>query len=149
MDPAEWRFLISGTRPDMVHEDNPDPSWIGTRCWGEICGMSTLPVFDGLATNFIAEHESWRSLFDSSSPETAVFPNRWNKALNSLQKMCILRALRPDKIMNGIQLYVTEHVGERFIQPPVFDLPGTFADSTALSPLIFILTSGCDPGKDL
>jgi dynein heavy chain len=66
-----------------------------------------------------------------------------------MQKMCILRALRPDKMSEAIQNYVCEYLHPKFIQPPPFDLPATYNDSTCTTPLIFILSSGCDPGKDL
>ena len=42
----------------------------------------------------------------------------------------------------GLQEFVSGHLGEKFVTPPPFDLAGSYADSTTLSPLIFILSPG-------
>jgi dynein heavy chain len=44
---------------------------------------------------------------------------------------------------------VSDYLGEKFTQPPPFDLEGSFADSSCTSPLIFILSTGQDPAKEL
>jgi dynein heavy chain len=38
--------------------------------------------------------------------------------------------------------------GQRFIEPPPFDIEACFGDADLTSPLIFVLTSGSDPTKD-
>jgi len=45
----------------------------------------------------------------------------------------------------GISQFVAKELGQRYIEPPPFDLEGTFQDSTNTSPLIFILSPGVDP----
>lgn len=59
--------------------------------------------------------------------------------------MLTLRCLRPDKLVVSIQLYVAGGLGQRFIEPPPFDLNAIFNDSTCTVPLVCILTPGSDP----
>jgi len=36
-------------------------------------------------------------------------------------------------------------MGQKYIEPPSFDLADSYKDSTCCSPLIFILSAGTDP----
>jgi len=151
IDGETWRFLLAGIRPGSPDVANPDPSWIGTQVWTEILCVSTLPKFKGFAEEFGGPSSltAFKLLFDSVSPQDEPFPGKWQDKLDSLDKLCVLRALRPDKIMEGMQNFINEHMDDRFIQPPAFDLAATFEDATNTTPIIFVLTQGCDPATDL
>ena len=71
----------------------------------------------------------------------------WSVQLTSFQRLCVLRAVRADKIPDGVVNYVIEQLGSTFVEPPIFDLSDCFHDSTISSPLIFILSRGFDPTK--
>merc|ERR1719446_749040 len=59
--------------------------------------------------------------------------------------MLLLRTIRLDKLVPTISQFVAGDLGQKYIEPPPFDLEGTFKDSTATSPLVFILSPGVDP----
>ncbi|GLE01654.1 hypothetical protein PINS_up010488 [Pythium insidiosum] len=150
IDPLEWRFLISGSTPSSVEAVNPDPSWIEDRTWREVCAVSTLPAFETLVGSFRSNASLWRRIFDSADPHLEKLPSTALEAsLNSFQKMCVLRCLRPDRMTEAIQNFVVEHIGRRYIEPPPFDLASSFADSTVTTPIIFVLSTGSDPAKEL
>ena len=50
--------------------------------------------------------------------------------------------LRPDKVIFSIKEYVTKHMGEEFINIPLFDMATSFAESSKTTPLILILSPG-------
>jgi len=60
-----------------------------------------------------------------------------------------LRCIRPDKIVPAMFNFISEEVGENFITPPPFELPNIYKDSTAITPLIFVLSPGADPMSSL
>lgn len=62
--------------------------------------------------------------------------------------MILLKAIRPDKISQAMQNYITEKLGKEFIDPPTFNLGACYKDSTNITPLIFILSAGSDPISD-
>lgn len=57
----------------------------------------------------------------------------------------MLRAIRPDKLVPAISLYVIHYIGEYFVKPPPFELPTIYKDSNSTVPLIFVLSPGSDP----
>jgi dynein heavy chain len=75
-------------------------------------------------------------------------PGEWNDRLNSFQKMVLLKSIRADKITLAIQDFITEKIGKPFIDPPTFNLGTCYDDSSNISPLIFVLSSGSDPIAD-
>eukprot|EP00501_MAST-03F_sp_TOSAG23-6_P002568 GSMAST32.ASY1.ANO1.2709.1 assembled CDS len=112
---AEFKFLLFG--------------WIVARAWSELCVLFTLPSFKGFDIDFITNIDFWRGYFDSLNPHEYSFPEKWDSILNSLQKLCVLKCLRPDKCTDAITNYVVEHMGKPFVEPPPFDLNAAFNDS--------------------
>lgn len=62
--------------------------------------------------------------------------------LTRFQKLLILRCFRPDRVLAGVQDFVAAQLGAGFIEPPPFDLAACFKESTAATPLVFVLSSG-------
>ena len=59
--------------------------------------------------------------------------------------MCIVRALRLDRVLFGATRFVSLNLGPQFADPPPFDLKAVFESSTHRTPLIFVLSPGVDP----
>jgi dynein heavy chain len=106
---------------------------------------SVLPAFKGFDKYFIENHLKFKFIFDSLEPQNEKMPGDWETKLNTFQKLIIIKALRPDKITLGAANFVVEHLGQPFVEPPVFNLAKSFKDSSITTPLIFILSKGTDP----
>jgi dynein heavy chain len=59
--------------------------------------------------------------------------------------LLILKAIRPDKIPLALQNFIIEKIGKQFIEPPVFQLHACYMDSSQVTPLVFVLSTGSDP----
>jgi dynein heavy chain len=141
----ELRFLLSGATSTLTALPNPASSWLVESCWLDISDMSKLEKFKGLDQDFTDNTDAWNKFFDSNSCFKDELNGRWETHLDKFQKLLILRSLRQDKVPEGIMGFVSHEMGVRFIEPPPFNLPLAFDDSTAIVPLIFILSTGADP----
>ena len=63
--------------------------------------------------------------------------------------MLILKCMRPDKVTNAMQDFLTTHLGERFVEPQTTELQAMFTESSPTVPLVFVLSTGTDPAADL
>ncbi|CAH8568670.1 unnamed protein product [Dicrocoelium dendriticum] len=144
LNEQEWRFLLTGG----VGLDNPhtNPSdWLQPKSWDELCRLDDVTVFTGIRDHFALNNKAWKQIYDSGTPHREPLPKGLQRINTRLQRMCILRVLRPDKMVPAIQDYVLENLGKKYIEPPPFDLPGSFADSACTIPLLFVLSPGADP----
>eukprot|EP00743_Colponemidia_sp_Colp-15_P006911 GILK01007459.1.p1 GENE.GILK01007459.1~~GILK01007459.1.p1 ORF type:complete len:1899 (+),score=393.41 GILK01007459.1:93-5789(+) len=150
IDSGEWRFLLTGgVALDQQVPMNPAGGWLPERSWAELCRLGELPAFKGIHTDFKDLANEWKAIYDSATPHRESFPGKYQSHLNSFQKLLVMRCLRLDKVIPAVQDYVTEKMGKEFIEPPPFDLAKSFADSTCLTPLIFVLSPGSDPFASL
>ncbi|NXT91841.1 DYH1 protein, partial [Anhinga rufa] len=148
IDMDEWRYLLSGGTVKEMRE-NPAPSWLYERAWGDILALSSLKNFSGFANDFAANLVAFRAIFDSPKPHRQPLPGKWESELDAFQKLLVLRCLRGDKITNAMQDFVALNLDRRFIEPQATDLSVIFRESTATTPLVFVLSPGTDPAADL
>ena len=105
-------------------------------------------VSAGLDNNVTTSPASWRAVHDASEPHLQKFPGHFAQ-LSSVQKLLIVRVLRPDRVMPAVRDVVAEHMGDRFVSPPPFQLSACYADSSSTAPLVFVLSAGSDPTATL
>uniref|UniRef100_T1J5R6 Uncharacterized protein n=1 Tax=Strigamia maritima TaxID=126957 RepID=T1J5R6_STRMM len=145
---AEWRFLLAGGNPASL-TPNPSPDWISERSWIEILSLTGLSTFANMTSFFLDNSETFKIIFDATEPQMEPLPEPWETKLSRFQKILILRAIRPDKVTNAFQDYVAANLGQRFIEPQTNDLNSIYKDASPVVPLVFILSSGTDPGGEL
>ncbi|XP_052779096.1 dynein axonemal heavy chain 3-like isoform X2 [Mya arenaria] len=145
IDDLEWRFLLTGGVALENPFPNPAPTWLADKSWGEMVRVTDLQAFKGFMEQFKENISSWKKLYDSPSPQTQPLPEPWESRLTKLQRLIVLRCLRPDKMVSAVQTYIQEEMGRQYIEPPTFDLSLSYEDSNFSSPLIFVLSPGADP----
>lgn len=144
IDDEVWRFLLTGgVALDNPHP-NPAPDWLSDKSWAEFVRASCLTNLQGLMEHVRDNFSKWKQIYDSARPHEENFPDAWNTS-TGLDRMVILRCLRPDKIVPAVQKFIVENMGRTFIEPPTFDLGRSYSDSNCCAPLIFVLSPGADP----
>jgi dynein heavy chain len=84
-------------------------------------------------------------MLKSEDPHMVPLPEPYEERLMPFQRLMLLKVLREEKVVQGIKEFVKAELGEKFIESPAFDLMGSFNDSVAASPIIFVLSPGADP----
>lgn len=148
IDPLEYRFLLSGISPGHVNWERPTSNWLEENVWSDLCDLGGLAAFASLPSFFRHHLDAWQNVFDSVEPHRKQYPQPCED-LTPLQRLCLLRCLRRDKMELAMQDFITRYLGDKFIQPPPFDLKACYNDSAPITPLIFVLSSGSDPNKEL
>nr|XP_014349786.1 PREDICTED: dynein heavy chain 3, axonemal [Latimeria chalumnae] len=144
IDDDEWRFLLTGgVALDNPHP-NPAPEWLSDKAWGEIVRASNLKTLSGFMDHVKENLLKWKTIYDSAKPHEEKFPDHW-RTLSGMECLVVLRCFRPDKVIPAIQEFIVDNMGKIFIEPPTFDLAGSFNDSNCCAPLVFVLSPGADP----
>ena len=110
-----------------------------------------MPNFKNIISSFESSAREWREWYRHPEPETpaARLPGEWENRCAELQRMIIVRCLRPDRIVFATTAFIINNLGQKFTEPPVLDLNSVLSDSMPTSPLIFVLSPGVDPTNQL
>ncbi|CAG5134524.1 unnamed protein product, partial [Candidula unifasciata] len=143
-------FLRGGLVLDRENQmDNPCTNWLSDDSWDNITELDKLTNFHGIITSFEQYPRDWNMWYTSAEPENTSLPGEWDNACNELQRMLIVRSLRPDRISFCATSFIINNLGSKFTEPPVLDMQTVVDDSTTRTPLIFVLSPGVDPTSGL
>ncbi|CAI6363283.1 unnamed protein product [Macrosiphum euphorbiae] len=140
-------FLTEGVGLTNEHP-NPASKWLSDKSWAETVRASQLPRLNKFYQSIIDSNDEWNKWYDSNNPQDTPIPEPF-KNIDGLEKLVIIKCIRFDKVVPAIQKYVVSSMGQKYVEPPAFDLADSFKDSNCCSPLIFILSAGTDPMSSL
>ena len=151
MNLQEWRYFLAGYTGDAKVPPNAtkwidDNSW--PNIWRQFYGMEQLENMKGIEKHFMEKPDDFRSIYDAVEAHEEKLPEPWESKLDPFEKLIVLKALRPDKLKQGIQNWISLKMGPQFIEAPTFKLDKCFKDSSTTTPLIFVLSPGSDPVAD-
>ncbi|KAK0131624.1 Dynein heavy chain 11, axonemal [Merluccius polli] len=110
--------------------------------------MSFTEEFRGLDRDIEGSPKRWKKVVESECPEKEKFPQEW-KGKSSLQKLIMMRALRPDRMTYAVRNFVEEKLGVKYTEGRKTEFAKSFRESAPASPVFFILSPGVDPLKDV
>ncbi|XP_072908128.1 dynein axonemal heavy chain 10 [Hemitrygon akajei] len=147
----ELEFFLKGNI-SLAKSKQPKPChWLPDQGWEDIVHLAeSFPqLFASLPEDLQKNKEVWKNWYDLDALEQVDFPLHYKDTLNSFQKLLLLRCFRVDRVYRAVMDYITVTIGEKFVQPPVISFEAIFEQSTANSPIVFILSPGSDPASDL
>ncbi|ELK12575.1 Dynein heavy chain 11, axonemal [Pteropus alecto] len=145
IDPVELDFLLRFT---VEHTYLSPVDFLTTQSWSAIKAVALMDEFRGLDRDVEGSAKQWRKWVESECPEKEKLPQEWKKK-NLIQKLILLRAMRPDRVTYALRNFVEEKLGAKYVERTRLDLVKAFEESSPATPVFFILSPGVDALKDL
>ncbi|XP_064351341.1 dynein axonemal heavy chain 9 [Camelus dromedarius] len=142
---AELDFLLRSP----VQTGIPSPvEFLSRQAWGGIKALSSMEEFCNLDRDIEGSAKTWKKFVESECPEKEKLPQEW-KSKTALQRLCVLRALRPDRMTYALRDFIEETLGSKYVVGRALDFATSFEESGPATPMFFILSPGVDPLKDV
>nr|XP_036878224.1 dynein heavy chain 11, axonemal [Manis javanica] len=145
IDPLELDFLLRFT---VEHTHLSPVDFLTTQSWSAIKAIALMEEFRGIDRDVEGSAKQWRKWAESECPEKEKLPQEWKKK-SLIQKLIILRAVRPDRMTYALWNFVEEKLGAKYVERTRLDLAKAFEESSPATPIFFILSPGVDALKDL
>jgi dynein heavy chain len=149
IDNHEWRIFLTGSSSDaeLSQKDiESAPEWIVDKnAWCQLLLLEQMlpKSMSGVSRLITQNSEVWRTWANEANNDLPPLPpNTFPRVLSSL---LITRVLFKDRLVQVVTAFVRLHLGSFFVEPIPFDLDGCLRDSTAETPLIFVLSVGSNP----
>ncbi|UYV67054.1 DNAH9 [Cordylochernes scorpioides] len=143
IDPEELDFLL---RYPAVPNHTSPVDFLSSLGWGGIKALANMDEFKNLDKEIKGSAKRWKKFVDSECPEKEKFPQEW-KNKTSLQKLCMMRCLRPDRMTYAVMNFVEEKFGTKYVEGRSVEFAKSFEESGPATPIFFILSPGVDPLK--
>ncbi|XP_063046887.1 dynein axonemal heavy chain 11 [Engraulis encrasicolus] len=145
IDVRELDFLL---RFNVDHSYASPVDFLSNTAWSAIKTMSFTEEFRSLDRDIEGSPKRWRKVVESACPEQERLPQEW-KTKSSLQRLIMMRALRPDRMTYAVRGFVEEKLGVKYTEGRKTEFAKSFRESGPSSPVFFILSPGVDPLKDV
>nr|KAF6455665.1 dynein axonemal heavy chain 17 [Rousettus aegyptiacus] len=145
LNPAELDFLLRF--PFKAGVVSP-VDFLQHQGWGGIKALSEMDEFKNLDNDIEGSAKRWKKLVESEAPEKEIFPKEW-KTKTALQKLCMVRCMRPDRMTYAVRNFVEEKMGSKFVEGRSVEFSKSYEESSPSTPIFFILSPGVDPLKDV
>lgn len=120
--------------------------WLSDALWRRVRRLeASVASLQKLTTYMKADADEWREWFDADSPERKPLPGPYRTTASPLQVLHIVRVLRPDRTLAALEAFVTAHLGASFTQQPPLDMEAAYYETSASTPMLFVLFPGVDP----
>lgn len=151
MHKGVFDFLLKGgvVMDRSEQRANPSDGWLEPLAWDNVTELDKLEPFAGISTAFEQAPRDWFAWYMSPAPERTAPPGEFGVRCDDLMHMALVRAIRPDRVLFAATKFVSAHLGQRYVEPPPFDLAAIYGTSTAVTPLVFVLSPGVDPTKEV
>lgn len=142
----EVKHFLSPDSEDRDAVLEPAPDWLPMDKWRQICRLSgAVPDLHELAIDFRADSAAWEKYCDAIPFQSDSIPSSWADSLTRFQRLMVVKIVRYDKIIVEITRIIEDTMEDVFNSYPRLQMSESYAESSCLAPIIFILPSYASP----
>ena len=99
---------------------------------------------------FSQTHQSdWVAWLSHVSPFDADLPSSYTSPTPPLQRLLLLRAIAPQKVIAGVESYVRDRLGPDYVSPPQVPIIDLYRRMSPHTPAVLLLSEGRDPSDEV
>jgi len=144
LDSEDMKFLVESSISLDAGNMGPLAEWLPENIWPKIKFLEGLKCFKGLGDIMQSDSDDWLTWFDIERAEDSKLPGDMS-ALSEFHQLILLRAMRPDRLPSALAKWIGGVMGPEYIVQTPFDMPTTYAETNAQTPVFFVLFAGVDP----
>ncbi|KAL0118616.1 hypothetical protein PUN28_009352 [Cardiocondyla obscurior] len=142
----EVKYFVSSDPKNSNAILKSPPDWLPIEKWRQIYGLSNaVPSLHELAHDFHVNSAAWKKYCNAIPFQSHLVPSPWADRLTRFQKLMIIKIVRYDKVIVEIMRLIEDTMEDVFNTYPYFQISESYAESSCLTPIIFILPSYISP----
>jgi dynein heavy chain, axonemal len=151
LDPIEMDFFLKGNTSLEAVKRKKTMKWISESGWKDLQKLNDMaPRWNNIINNLVDHEPQWKKWYDNERPEDIKFPDGYSDWVTPFQQLMIMRIFRPDRVYNAIKQFIIAKMGdEHYVSPLTPSTDKIFEQSSATTPIVYILSPGADPHEDI
>jgi len=142
LDKEQFEFLIRCPKTAGT-EKPPELEWLTDGGWGAIQSLTELEGFNKFAEDMIGNPKRFQEWAALEACENEKLPMEY-KSLLPLQRLLVIRCLRPDRMTMAMEGFVGEYMGKDYVSDVSAQLELCLEETDPSTPVYFILSPGFD-----
>ena len=144
----EWNFFVGLVIADSSKGGDRVPDWVPADRVSAVQRLSaTMPVL--VQQLSLQDEGMWRDWLSSRTPEDRTqFPSKAGN-ITEFQRILTVQALRPDRVQTAMENFACAQLGLKSLNLQGLDYAQLSKESSARTPIMFIITPGSDPSAVL
>jgi dynein heavy chain len=146
LPPAYIQCLLkAGGALDIKSERVKPGAWLPDAAWLNLIQLSrTVQSVRDVCDSVERNSALWKAWYDEDAPEQSKVPE-YGDRLSRFEKLLVVRCLREDRTLLSVASYISESMGQHYMDSRPLDLRSTEEEASHKIPLIALLSQGADP----
>lgn len=120
--------------PVKPHVTSP-VEFLSNYAWGGICSLAAKEEFRNLDRDIENQAKRWKKIIESECPEKEKLPQDW-KNKTALQRLCMMRALRPDRMCYALTDFIEEKLGSKYVKNRTVEFAKSYEEASPSTPIL-------------